>query len=374
MDAPSLAALLKDLIALPSINPSFGGAGEAAVADYVEDFLERCGADPERQAVFPGRDNILARIGPAGQPAVLLEAHMDTVAAEGWFSGNPFEPVEAEGRIYGRGACDTKSSLAVFLAVTRYFAEHPERLKQPILFAATIDEEEKQSGALRLMEAGHALSGAITGEPTLLDIIHAHKGVLRLLIRSEGVAAHSAFPERGENAILRMGRVLERLEAYQAELARHPGHPALGRPTVNVGTIRGGAAVNVVPDACVIDIDRRLLPQEEGGSVWERLRALVADLPKVAVEPPYLDRRGIDTPLEAPFARALGKAVEREKGSCLYSVAPYMTNATAYAAAGIPSLVFGPGDISQAHTKDEYVELAQLERGFRILVDFLGVE
>src|SRR5690606_23297291 len=128
------------LIALPSVNPSFGGTGEAAVADFVETFLRKAGLEPTRQPVFPGRYNIVARVGSQG-PALLLEAHMDTVAAEGWFSENPFDPIEKDGRIYGRGACDTKASLAVFLAVAEFYARYPVKLKQPLLFAATIDEE-----------------------------------------------------------------------------------------------------------------------------------------------------------------------------------------------------------------------------------------
>ncbi len=373
MDLLKLTQLLKDLIALPSVNPSFGGSGEAAVADYVLAYLEKAGLKPERQVVLDdGRDNVFVRVGEKEGPAILLEAHMDTVATEGWLSGSPFDPVETEGRIYGRGSCDTKASLAVFLAVAAHFSRQPETLRVPLVFAATIDEEEMQTGASRLMEAGLDLQAAITGEPTLLDIIHAHKGILRFKIRTEGVAAHSAFPERGENAILKMAPVLSRLAEYESNLAARPAHPTLGRPTVNVGTIRGGQAVNVVPDSCVIDIDRRLLPDETGDEVLEEVRRTLSGLGKVTVESAVLDRVGIDTPVDSPVAEALAAAVRKNKGDCQFLSAPYMTNATAYASAGIPSLVFGPGDIAQAHTRDEHVEAAQLESAFRILVDFLS--
>lgn len=371
MNPDHLSSLLKDLIALPSINPSYGGTGEAAVANFVEDFLRQAGLEPSRQEVFPGRDNIIARVGPAG-PALLLDAHMDTVAAEGWFSGSPFEPIVKEGRIYGRGACDTKASLAVFLAITAHFARQPEKLKHPLVFAATIDEEEKQTGALRLAEAGLDLKAAITGEPTCLDIIHAHKGVLRFQIRTTGTAAHSAFPERGENAILRMAQVLIRLTTWQKELSHRPKHPTLGNPTGNVGTIRGGNAVNIVPDHCTIDIDRRLLPGETGAEVQAELRQLLHDIPGVSIETPYLERSGIDTPIDAPFSQELAAAIRPTKPDVAFHTAPYMTNATAYVAAGVPSLVFGPGDIAQAHTRDEFVETAQLGDAFRVLLELLG--
>jgi acetylornithine deacetylase/succinyl-diaminopimelate desuccinylase family protein len=369
MDA-ALLPLLKDLIALPSVNPSFGGSGEAAVADYVEAFLRKAGLKPIRQEVFPGRHNVVVQIGGEGQ-AVLLEAHMDTVAVEGWHSGSPFDPVEKAGRVYGRGACDTKASLAVFLATAAHFADHPDHLARPLLFAATVDEEECQRGAFRLMETQPDLAGAITGEPTLLDIVHAHKGVMRIQARTTGVAAHAAFPQRGDNAILHMGDVLQRLRQYGLDLGGRSPHPSLGHPTINAGTIRGGQAVNVVPDSCIIDLDRRMLPAETEASVVGELQQLLAGLDRAALEPPYLVRTGIETSPDHPFAARLAAAVRKEKGECSFLVAPYMTNATAYAAAGVPSLVFGPGDIAQAHTKDESVAIAQLDAAFRVLVNFL---
>lgn len=371
MDPLTLKQLLKDLIALPSVNPSFGGSGEASVADFVAETLGKAGLHPERQSVFAGgRDNVFARVGEG--PALLLEAHMDTVATEGWLSGSPFDPVEKDGRVYGRGACDTKASLAVFLAVAAHFSRQPQTLRVPLVFAATIDEEEMQAGAARLMEAGLNLQGAITGEPTMLDVIHAHKGILRFKIRTEGVAAHSAYPERGKNAIVRMGSVLPRISEYAAALSERPSHSALGKATLNIGTIRGGQAVNVVPDSCVIDIDRRLLPEETGEGVLEEIRRELAGLEGVTVEPPLLDRIGIDTPLDSALAKDLGAAVRKIKGECRFLSAPYMTNATAYASAGIPSLVFGPGDIAQAHTRDEHIEISQLAGAFRILIKFLS--
>ncbi|HLS28820.1 MAG TPA: M20 family metallopeptidase [Opitutales bacterium] len=373
VEAKTPGQLLKDLIAIPSVNPSFDGTGEARIADFVEAFLANAGLQPQRQTVFPdGRDNVFATIGDRTGPAVLLEAHLDTVATEGWLTGSPFEPVEKGGRIFGRGACDTKGSLAVFLTVAAYFAKHPDRLATPLVFAATIDEEDLQTGAFRLMEAGLEFRGAITGEPTLLDIIHAHKGVLRFQVESEGIAAHSAFPEKGENAISKMSSVVSRLDEYARDLKNRLEHPTLGCGTVNIGVIRGGQAVNVVPDSCTIDVDRRLLPDETGETVLAEIRELLSDLDGIKVKEPLLNRLGIDTPKDSPFAIGLADAVRREKGQCEFLSAPYMTNATAYAAAGIPSLVFGPGNITDAHRPDESIEVEQLESAVRILIDFLA--
>ncbi len=364
-----LAALLGELIAIPSVNPAFGGQGEAAIADMVAARLERSGMETIRQEVFPGRSNLIARAGDPAQPGLLLEAHLDTVAADGWTTGDPFRPEFRDGKIFGRGACDTKGSLAVFLSVFEYFARRPEELAIPLIFAATVDEEEKQSGAFRLMEAGLPLAAAITGEPTLLNIIHAHKGVLRFRITSRGVAAHSAFPERGKNAINRMAPVLSELENLASELASREPDPNLGRPTLNIGTIRGGQAVNVVPDHCVIEVDRRLLPNESGAAVLADIQTRLGELPGMTVEPAWLDRPGMETPPQHPFSRQLAAAVERAAGACDFLAAPYMTNATAYAAAGIPALVFGPGDIAQAHTDGEFIETGQLDLCYRLLLD-----
>ncbi len=373
-NAETLPTLLKDLIAIPSVNPSFGGTGEAEVANFVSSALSAAGIEPERQGVLPGgRDNIIGRVGADdGQPAILLEAHMDTVGTEGWHSENPFEPVEKDGRIYGRGACDTKASLAVFLALAEHFSRCPETLRQPLVFAASIDEEDAQSGAFRLMEAGLPIDGAITGEPTRLRIVHAHKGTLRFRVRTAGVAAHSAFPERGKNAIAAMAPVLSRLNEYMRSLAERSPHPGLGRPTANIGLIRGGQAVNVVPDSCAIEIDRRLLPEETGEGAMAEIRRLLMDLPDTIVEEPLVARSGLDTPVDSPVAARLATAISNSEGEALFETAPYMTNATAYAAAGIPSLVFGPGDIAQAHTRDEFIEIDQLIRAFRILKRFLS--
>ena len=368
---------LSELVAIPSVNPGFGGVGEDGVATHVAKFLRQRGLEVEEQEVFPGRRNVVARIEPnelSGRPAVLLESHMDTVAASEWREGDPFIPRIQDGRLYGRGACDTKASLAVMLAVADHFSRHPGELKSPLVFAASVDEEVGQRGAFQLVRSQGALAGAITGEPTRCGIVHAHKGFFRCRLEVRGVAAHSAFPEKGDNAILRMGRVLARVAAYLEELKQRPQHPSLGGATLSVGTIRGGEAINVVPDRCSIELDRRMLPGETEDAVRKEIEGLIGDEDGGAIDE-IVVRPGLNTDPEDPFAAALESAVKsHNQGHCDFEAAPYMTNATAYAAAGIPALVFGPGDIAQAHTDSEFVELAELDKAFSILKTFLHDE
>ncbi len=376
MDTTLLQDQLGELVAIPSVNSGFGGVGEDAIVKHVSKFLRQRGLDVEVQEVGPGLRNVIARIEPegrGGEPAVLLESHMDTVAAADWAKGDPFIPRIEGGRLYGRGACDTKASLAVMLGVVDYFVARPGALRTPLVFAATADEEVGQSGAFKLMESAGALAGAITGEPTLCQIVHAHKGFFRCRLMVRGVAAHSAFPEKGDNAILRMGRVLTRIASYEEELKGRPAHPALGAPTLSVGTIHGGEAINVVPDRCSIEIDRRMLPEETEETVRAEIEALIE--PEGGTVEEGVVRPGLNTDPGSAFAAGLETAVKRHcEGRCEFLAAPYMTNATAYAAAGVPALVFGPGDIARAHTDAEFVELAELDTAFAILKDFLSHE
>ncbi|MEX2381766.1 MAG: ArgE/DapE family deacylase [Opitutales bacterium] len=370
----NLDGLLAELVAIPSVNPAYGGEGEAEVAAFVAGWLSQRGMDVELQEVFPGRNNVIARCGKVdGGPAILLEAHMDTVGVEGWAKGSPFDPARKGVRLYGRGSCDTKASLATFMSIAAHFARNPSLLSVPLVFAATVDEESGQTGASALMELDLNLQGAIVGEPTLLEIVHAHKGVLRFAVRTAGVSAHSALPEKGENAILRMGKVLERFAAYAGQLRNMEAMSALGRPTVNVGMIRGGKGVNIVPDFCVIEVDRRTLPEETAEEIVEGIRCELKDCPSAEIVDASLSfRRGLHTPKEHILSRAFANALERSGEKIVFSGAPYMTNATAYATAGVPALVFGPGDIARAHKIDEWVDTRQLPRAFEVLRRFFS--
>jgi acetylornithine deacetylase len=201
-------------------------------------------------------------------------------------------------------------------------------------------------------------------EPTGLDVVIAHKGMARWKARTAGRACHSSAPDRGVNAIYRMAKVVAALEEYAAELrAVVPAHPLCGPATLSVGRIEGGVSVNTVPDRCTIEVDRRVVPGEDALSVIEPVREFVCRRAGVEFEflpPDHIGLALTDGP-NAELADGLLDHVRAVAGSRKAVGVPYCTNASRIAAAGVPAVVFGPGDIAQAHTKDEWIEVAQLD-------------
>jgi acetylornithine deacetylase/succinyl-diaminopimelate desuccinylase-like protein len=238
-----------------------------------------------------------------------------------------------------------------------------------IVFAGLVDEEHAQAGARALADSGYEADLAIVGEPTRLRIVTAHKGNVWWRLETRGRAAHGATPHNGRNAILEMARVVEALETrYRARLNRRR-HRLLGSPTVSVGVIRGGTQANIVPDHCEIEVDRRTLPGETHRSLRAELTTLFRELgvrvklhAAKAVECPPLETRS-----HAPFVREFLAAAGQRTGEGVH----FFCDAAVLAGGGIPSIVFGPGDIAQAHTADEWITTSQLERGHALLVRYL---
>ncbi len=370
------AELLAELVAIPSVNPGADPdapldrpLGEARLAAWLAARLREWGAEVTLPEVLPGRPNVIARFaGRQPERVLLFEAHMDTVAVAG-MSIPPFEPAVRDGRLYGRGACDTKGPMAAMLAAIRRVQAEDGDLPLTVIFAGCCDEELGARGSRALAATpGLAPDLAVIAEPTDLGIVHAHKGTIRWRIRTRGVAAHSSAPERGVNAIYRMAHVLAMLENDMMPRLGKRQHPLLGPATVSAGTIRGGTQVNVVPDACELGVDRRLLPGETPQAATAEMRALLeamatrlpgfeADIePLQFYEPLELD------PQSAP-CRVVAAACEQALGAARFTVAPWSSDGGVMAAAGWPAVVIGPGSIHQAHTHDECIELNALERG-----------
>jgi len=366
--------LLRDLIALPSVNPAFlpdneARTGERRVADFLAAAARPAGLDFEFQTVFPERANLLARLSPRhkARRRILLAPHLDTVNA----AKEQFVPRTQHGRLYGRGACDTKGSVAaMFTAVCELARSGQRPAETEIVFAGLVDEENGQSGSRVLAASGLKADLAIVGEPTGLRVVTAHKGDLWLRLETRGKSAHGARPELGRNAVHAMARIVELLETEYAARLRHRRHVLLGHPTVNVGVISGGTQANIVPDSCAILVDRRTLPGETERVVRNeiaqllrknRLLARMVNGKLGACLPLETDPQ---TPLVAQFMRSLGQ--RRPAG------VDFFCDASVLAHGGITSVVFGPGDIAQAHTSDEWVSLAQLERARALLTRFLS--
>ncbi len=365
--------LLCELIALPSVNPAFlpqnhPDAGEGRVVDFLAATAAQASLDVEIQEVLPGRANLLATLTPARavQHRVLVAPHTDTVAA---FSPEQFTPRRHRGRIHGRGACDTKGSVASMLGALMALAKSPARpAATEIIFAALIDEECAQAGSRALAAGGLKADLAIVGEPTRLRVVTAHKGSLWLRLETRGKAAHGACPDLGRNAVHEMARIVDLLETDYAKQLKRRRHPLLGCATVNVGSIKGGSQANIVPAQCEASVDRRTLPGEtwrtvrgELQSLFRRnhLRALIGDEKPCPCHP--METRH-ELPLVRKFMQAAGQA--KPEG------AHYFCDASVLAHGGIPSIVFGPGDIAQAHTADEWIGLKSLAAATACLLKF----
>jgi acetylornithine deacetylase len=367
--------LLADLVAIPSMNPmgrDRRGAdySEEVVAAYVEEFLRRHSIDVKKYDVAPHRPNVLGFIDVGARETILLEAHLDTVHAEN-MTIKPFHPMVKDGKLYGRGACDTKASLAAILQVAASFAGNRAGLRYNLIVAGVADEEYGFTGARSAMEYGLKADFGIAGEPTQLHIVRAHKGVLRWRIVTRGTAAHSAYPDRGDNAIYAMGYVLARLDHYGTELMAEKPHDVLGTPTISVGVIEGGQAVNIVPDRCIIEIDRRTLPGETQDEILQSVRNVLREVPCWEFEPPHISIGGMEVAGENSFVRDFSSAIGHVTGNVVIETAQYATNAGVYNQRGIPTVVFGPGNIAQAHTAGEFVEISEVVQCCEILKRFL---
>ena len=366
--------LLHELIALPSVNPAFlpandPRAGEQRVADFLAAMAARAGLGVEFQKVFPGRSNLLVRLSPSGKvkQRILLAPHLDTVDA---VSEEQFSPRLKTGRLHGRGASDTKGSVAAMLTALCEVAKSKGRpAETEIVFAGLVDEENAQKGSVALMRAGFKADLAIVGEPTRLKVVTAHKGDVWLRLETHGKAAHGARPELGRNAVLEMARIVELMETTHAAQLRKRCHPLLGRPTISVGSIAGGTQPNIVPAQCVMSADRRTIPGETEATVRREIQALLrkSNLKATMTSVKHAACLPLETNPSLPLVRQFLKSVGQLKPEGV----DFFCDASVLSHGGIPSVVFGPGDIAQAHTADEWISLASLERGKDLLVRFL---
>jgi acetylornithine deacetylase len=367
--------LLRDLVALPSVNPMGRDLPEEIIFEhrvtaYLEDFFKGLGVPFERQRVADRRENIVARFqAPGAKRTILLEAHQDTVPIDN-MTIEPFGARIEGDRLFGRGACDIKGGMAAMLAAFARVAREKPKGACNLIMACAVDEEFTFLGILELMKRRVQADMAVVAEPTDLNIVHAHKGVMRWHLSTTGRSCHSSRPERGINALYRMGRVLVALERYADQLRSRGADPLLGPATMSVGRIEGGTSVNTVPDRCTIEIDRRLLPGEDPEAAPGRLLAFLKqegiDFP-VINDPPWMSKCALGPELSGELVGLLGRAIDAVKGSHKVEAVPYGTDASTIAEGGIPAVVFGPGDINKAHTCDEWVPLGEVEQASEIL-------
>lgn len=367
--------LLRDLVRIPSINPmgrSWANADhllETRLTDHLQHLLQSWGIAHRRDPVLAGRDNLVA-FCPATEPTrtILFEVHQDTVPVEG-MTIDPFGGEVRDGKLFGRGACDVKGSMAAMLMVIhRLVREKPAR-RANLAVAFTVDEEHTFLGVQHLMRTDLRADFAIVAEPTSLNIVDAHKGVVRWKVTTTGKACHSSRPEDGLNAIYRMAKLLEVIEEY-AEQLRHSQHDSrLGGPTLSVGRIEGGVSVNTVPDSCTIEIDRRLLPGETPDGAVRDFDHYLKAKTEIPFErhPIWLACPALNSVNNKEVRHLLGTAINSVRGRHETFAVAFGTDASTIAEANIPAVVFGPGDIAQAHTRDEWIDLAEVDAAAEIL-------
>jgi acetylornithine deacetylase len=367
MTLPPVLSLLADLVRINSVNPAYpAGVPERAIADFVAEFFRGCGIEVWEQEVFPGRPNVIARLpGRDNSRRVIFEAHTDTAATVG-MTIPPFEPRIEGGKLFGRGACDTKAGLAGMMHAMASLKADGVTPPCEIWMAAVADEEFSFRGVVKLCD-GLRADAAIVAEPTETRAIIASKGVLRWRVRTRGRAAHSSKPHLGVSAINHMARLLLRLEADARELAARR-HPLLGPATLNVGLISGGVQVNFVPDQCVIEIDRRLLPSETESAVLAHYQKLIDELAAAhegfaaEMEPPMISDYPLETNAAAPPVVVASQVLEELGLNGEPAGVPFGSDASKFGRAGIPSIIFGPGSIDQAHAAVEFVDCEQVEQ------------
>lgn len=372
--------VLQALIAIPSVNPmgidrDSSEYYEGKISDWLLTFFSDLGVPCECHEVAEGRSNVIAKFhADTNVPTILLDAHTDTVPVDGMII-DPFHPTICDGRIYGRGACDVKGGMAAMLAAFATLVHQKPAGSANVIMACTCDEEYTATGARHLAKhwttppkrselVSTPPDYCIVAEPTDLNVIVAHRGVLRWKLRTTGRACHSSRPHEGRNAIYDMAQLVLALQRYADDLAqRVASHPLCGSPTLSVGKISGGTSVNIVPHECEVEIDRRTIPGENSVDVLKHIESFLREETTSDFEmlPPWIDADALSDDDNQELANHLLTQVAAVVGSREKQGAWYGTNASCFAVRGsIPSVVFGPGSIAQAHTEDEWLDIAQL--------------
>jgi acetylornithine deacetylase/succinyl-diaminopimelate desuccinylase family protein len=360
--SPDVARMKHELAVLVAIDTQNPPGHEAKAAQYVGDLLGQEGFDVSFQEYKPGRVNVVSRMDNGAGPVFAFNTHMDVVpVGEGW-SSDPFSLKETSGRLYGRGACDCKGPLASMLEAMRMLKADRAAWSGTLLGVFVADEEIASEGAKFYAATRPKIDSAVIGEPTSNATFSAHKGSLRPVVRVHGVAAHSGTPHLGENAIYRAGELLRSIAEHHERVVRHRSHPLVGSASLTVTRINGGHADNVLPAACDLLLDRRMVPGEDEEAVKREL----ADLLQVAHDRVGLRAEIIDykattggateTPVDRPIVQA-SLAASRAHG--VAKPGPYGfqggCDLVHFSSIGAEGTVIGPGDLAVAHKPDEFV-------------------
>lgn len=350
--------LARDLVAIDSVNPSLvpGAAGEGEIAAAIAQHMRRIGLDVVMQEAAPGRPNVIGVLeGRAPGRSLMFCGHIDTVGVDGMDA--PFSPEIRDGRLYGRGSQDMKGGVAAMIDAARAASDRGFA-RGRLIIAAVVDEEYASIGADALVKEWTA-DGAVVTEPTDLQVAIGHKGFAWIDIVTRGRAAHGSRPRDGRDAIMRMGRVLQRLEALDRKLQSGPAHPILGTGSLHASIVSGGRELSSYPDTCRLQMERRTVGEERGETALEEVSAILATL---AREDPEFDAQAQLTFARPPYelaadhelpSRLVDAAIALGARSAKVGMS-FWTDAAVLGSAGIPSVLFGPGGAG-LHSREEYV-------------------
>ena len=391
-DYSELYQIASNLVKIPSY--SFMENSESGVASYIAEIFEKEGIEAELVEVLPGRPNIYAVLrGQGNGKSLNLSGHMDTVPA--YSMEDPFSGVIFNEKLFGRGSCDMKGPLAAMIYTLIELKRESVRLQGDLYFTGVIDEEEQGKGIEHIIKNGPHTDGAIIGEPTDFRIAAGNRGLEWMEISVYGQTVHGGTQDKGVNAILKAAKVINRLESEYIPKLLEKKHTILGTPTFNIGTIFGGDQLSTVPGKCTIKADRRWIPEETRDEVYEGIRAILTELeqedPQFKAElkdvfegQELLEHKPFFTEESDPIIQAVKTAMtdyEKENETKLnkeITICPAWTDAGFLANfTDTKCIIFGPGELSLAHSKEEHIKLEDLEKAVeiykRIAIEYCGV-
>lgn len=364
-------ALARALIQIDSRNPTLApdSPGEGECARTLASVLDDWGFSVQLMETVPGRPNVVARMGPQGAPALMLNGHLDVVGVEGMVH-EPFSAQIRGNQIYGRGSADMKGGVAAMCAAAVNGADADST--RQILVTAVADEEYESLGMRALLAGGIRAEAAIITEPTRLAICPAHRGFVWMDVVLTGRAAHGSRYDIGVDAITHAGLLLARLEELERTRESGPRHQLLGRGSLHASKIQGGVGMSTYPETCNLAIERRTLPGESAEKALKEISdacaAVRAKHPQFAASVTLSTAQlPSDVPLDSPIVKRLRGALEREGIPVKIEGLSAWTDAALLNEAGIPTICFGPGDIALAHSAEEFVSVEEIELATRAL-------
>jgi len=375
--------LLQAMVSFDTVNSHISGKADAELelSIFLESYAQNLGFTTRRLPVTANGFNLLVSHQVSDQaPWLLFESHLDTVSVAG-MTIDPFAGEIRQERLYGRGACDTKASGTAMLQALKRYSFTPDPANN-VAILYTLDEEVSKIGITTFVDndlpfLGWTPAGVIVGEPTQSRLVVAHNGAVRWRIRTRGIAAHSSLPSRGRSAISMMVQVVQAVETnYIPNLGATC--PLTGEAQCSINLIQGGSQINIIPESCEIQIDRRVVPGEDQEQVLSAVEPVLDRLrsadPEMIVEQvaPDVSCAPLSPDQDPRFVAFIQQTLNRLGLPHQPVGAGYGTDASSFNGTGIPVAVMGPGDVAQAHTHDEWIDLQQLAQGEEVYFSLMS--